>query len=116
MAHGNRWSTHDERERSQFIGEVAFNVGNRTVRSVAQVRKLINEEVDIWKRRFANPFGPYDRMDFIAGSVALGSTYIIQAGMILWGPPPVKALGIGWVAVPMGDPFVFGLGVKYNPF
>ncbi len=78
--------------------------------------EAFEESVERWKSRFANPFGPYDRMDVFAGGVALVSTYMLQASMIIWGPPPVKALGVAWVAFPMGDPFVFGLGVKYNPF
>jgi hypothetical protein len=78
------------------------------------------EAFPVWveraKSRFANPFGPYDRMDVVAGGTVLAATYFTQAAMILWGPPPVKAVGVAWVAFPMGDPFAFGLGVKYNPF
>jgi hypothetical protein len=44
------------------------------------------------------------------GTIALGSMYLIQASMIIWGPPPVKAFGLAWAVIPMMDPFVFGLG------
>jgi hypothetical protein len=30
--------------------------------------------------------------------------------MILWGPPPVKAAGLWFVAQPGMDPFIFGIG------
>ena len=74
------------------------------------------ESVDSFKKRLGNPFGPYDTTDFLAGTALLGATYGVQAAMIIWGPPPVKALGAAWVVAPMADPIVFGLGAKYNPF
>lgn len=44
------------------------------------------------------------------GTAAVITMYLIQATMIVWGPPPIKALGVAWAAFPLMDPFVFGLG------
>ncbi len=44
------------------------------------------------------------------GVTAVVSMYLIQASMIIWGPPPVKALGIAWAATPGMDPLMFGFG------
>ncbi len=38
------------------------------------------------------------------------TTYLIQASMIIWGPPPVKAFGIAWAATPGQDPIWYGIG------
>ena len=44
------------------------------------------------------------------GVTAVVSMYLIQASMIIWGPPPVKALGIAWAATPGMDPLMFSFG------
>ena len=38
------------------------------------------------------------------------ASYLAQAAMILWGPPPVKAAGISWAAFPGADPATYALG------
>ena len=47
---------------------------------------------------------------FRAGAGLLLGSYLVQAAMIYFGPPPVKALGIAFAAFPGMDPFIFGLG------
>jgi len=38
------------------------------------------------------------------------ASYLVQAAMIAWGPPPVKAAGV-WFAVQTGmDPFIYSVG------
>jgi len=44
------------------------------------------------------------------GTGAVVASYLLQAGMILWGPPPVKAFGLAWAAFPGMDPIIFGIG------
>lgn len=44
------------------------------------------------------------------GTAAVISMYLIQATMIIWGPPPVKAFGVAWAAFPTMDLMVFTLG------
>jgi len=45
-----------------------------------------------------------------AGTGLVVLTYLAQATMIIWGPPPVKAIGIAWISFPMLDPITFGIG------
>ena len=45
-----------------------------------------------------------------AGWGFLIASYLVQAGMILWGPPPVKAAGVWFAAQPGMDPLVYGIG------
>ena len=61
--------------------------------------------------RFSSPFVPNDTQDVVFGSAFLFGSYIIQGGMILFGPPPVKAAGAAFAAFPGMDPVIFGLGV-----
>ncbi len=45
-----------------------------------------------------------------AGAGLLVASYLVQAAMIVWGPPPVKAAGVWFAAQPGMDPFIFGIG------
>ena len=110
------WSTPEEQERAEFMGRLLLHMAKRSVETVHEFKQVAAKDLNRIKRAFANPFGPYDKVDFLSGAALVGSTYVAQAAMILWGPPPVKALGAAWVAVPMGDPFVFHFGVQHNPF
>jgi len=47
---------------------------------------------------------------FRAGTTFVILTYLAQATMIIWGPPPVKAFGIAWLSMPGLDPITFGIG------
>jgi len=47
---------------------------------------------------------------FRAGAGLLLASYLVQAAMIYFGPPSVKAAGIAFAAFPGADPFIFGLG------
>ncbi len=44
------------------------------------------------------------------GVTAVVATYLIQAGLIIWGPPPAKAFGIAWASMPGMDPIFYSLG------
>ena len=44
------------------------------------------------------------------GVAAVVVQYLLQAGMILWGPPPVKAAGVAWAAAPGADVLAYSFG------
>ncbi len=44
------------------------------------------------------------------GVAAVLSMYVIGGSMILWGPPPVKAVGAAWMVMPGMDPLMFSFG------
>ncbi len=54
---------------------------------------------------------PNDRQDIVFGTSFLVASYAIQVGLILFGPPPLKAFGGAFAVAPMMDPFIFGTGV-----
>lgn len=72
---------------------------------IGRFKRALSHDVD-WVqdqvRKISNNPGPY---------LLLGSTYLLQAGMIFGPtPPPVKALGVAWAAFPMADPFTLAVG------
>jgi len=55
---------------------------------------------------------PLDRRDLVYGSSALITMYVIQGGMVYFGPPWMKAAALTWILTPMLDPMMFGFGIS----
>jgi hypothetical protein len=101
MAHGTRWSTHEERERSQFVGEVAFNV----------YEKLGKPSINIGFS-FQDPFFPVMNPVWVLPKLPKFDKKVVGAGLMVFGtgillPGPLDlalagagfALGGPWGAV-----------------